>query len=284
MKKLLCLIILGAGITGCSVDPLENSQESIESYDAKTNVQNDKPDFLPPSISCGDATTQTSLELVITPGETGAMGGFDLHWMTKDSYDTYGWNEEYACGVGLASNNNNNYGLEAGDELPLFLEEHFEDSGMDCTMPLECGQEFVFKIRAKNSGGDFKKSDWSEVFFCSTAACEICTYGFGYWKNHEEMWPVEELSLGGTTWDKEYLLALMNTQPDKGDAITTLTHHLITAKLNVANGAGNSEIEEIIEVADMMVSDPESYTKAEINNVKDQLEAFNEGSVCDEEN
>lgn len=295
MRKIY-LIILGAGIIGCSTEPLTNSPDNITSYDAKVNAQNGNEYFDAPSITCGDNTTDTSLELVVTAASTGAMGGFDLHWMTQENYDIYGWNDDYACGKGLPSNNNNNYDLAAGEEVSLYLEDLLDaTSDMDCNMPLECGKAYVFQIRAKGEGGQggLKMSDWSQSFFCSTAACEeMCIYGFGYWKTHgpgdtppgnqENMWPVESLTLGGTEYNYQELIDIMN-MPVNGDEIISLEHHLIAAKLNVANGAGNEEIEAVIETADMILTGELTYTKDQINAVKDQLEAYNESGNCDEE-
>jgi hypothetical protein len=64
----------------------------------------------------------------------------------------------------------------------------------------------------------------------------ICVRGIGSWKNHPDKWPAESLTLGESEYSKDVLLELMR-QSLKGNPLVTLTHQLIAAKLNVANGA-----------------------------------------------
>jgi hypothetical protein len=68
-----------------------------------------------------------------------------------------------------------------------------------------------------------------------------CTLTQGYWKNHEESWPVEALVLGGEAYTKAQALAILRT-PVRGDATYALIHQLIAATLNSANGADTSSV------------------------------------------
>jgi hypothetical protein len=61
-----------------------------------------------------------------------------------------------------------------------------------------------------------------------------CPHGQGYWKN-TATWPLTELTIGGQKYNQAELLILFNT-PVGGDASLNLTHQLIAAILNVANG------------------------------------------------
>jgi hypothetical protein len=63
-----------------------------------------------------------------------------------------------------------------------------------------------------------------------------CTLTQGYWKNHEESWPVASLTLGSRVYSAAALDALLETPP-RGDASIILARQLIAAKLNVASGA-----------------------------------------------
>lgn len=78
---------------------------------------------------------------------------------------------------------------------------------------------------------------------------ENCTLTQGFWKNHGEAWPVEELILGGITYTKAELLAILRTPP-RGDATYVLIHQLIAAKLNVASGADPTAIATVLADAD----------------------------------
>jgi hypothetical protein len=113
-----------------------------------------------------------------------------------------------------------------------------------------------------------------------------CVFGFGYWKNHPEAWPVTELQLGNVTYTQEQLLDIMH-EPVRGNGLVSLAHHLITAKLNVANGADPSCIEQTIADADALIGDlvvppiGDGYLRPnEVEALKDTLEAYNEGELC----
>ncbi|WP_437305484.1 hypothetical protein [Sorangium sp. So ce388] len=68
-----------------------------------------------------------------------------------------------------------------------------------------------------------------------------CTLTQGYWKNHEESWPVSSLTIGGVEYSQAELLELFGTPP-KGDASLILGHQLIAALLNTASGASDGAL------------------------------------------
>jgi hypothetical protein len=78
---------------------------------------------------------------------------------------------------------------------------------------------------------------------------ENCTLTQGFWKNHGDVWPVEELILGGVTYTKAELLVILRTPP-RGDATYVLIHQLIAASLNVAAGSDPTEIADTLVEAD----------------------------------
>jgi len=113
-----------------------------------------------------------------------------------------------------------------------------------------------------------------------------CVFGFGYWKNHPQAWPVTELQLGNVTYTQDQLLSIMH-QPVRGNGLVSLAHHLITAKLNVANGADPSCIQQTIADADALIGDlvvppvGDGYlAPRDVNALKDTLEDYNEGHLC----
>jgi hypothetical protein len=113
-----------------------------------------------------------------------------------------------------------------------------------------------------------------------------CVFGFGYWKNHPQAWPVTELQLGNVTYTQDQLLAIMH-EPVRGNGLISLAHHLITAKLNVANGADPSCIQQTIADADALIGDlvvppvGDGYlAPRDVNALKDTLEDYNEGQLC----
>ena len=57
----------------------------------------------------------------------------------------------------------------------------------------------------------------------------------GYWKNHPEAWPVEEIAIGGVVYSKEEAIEIMQ-HPVKGDKTYTMFDAWVAAKLNVLAG------------------------------------------------
>jgi len=113
-----------------------------------------------------------------------------------------------------------------------------------------------------------------------------CVFGFGYLKNHPQAWPVTELQLGNVTYTQEQLLSIMH-QPVRGNGLVSLAHHLIAAKLNVANGADPSCIEQTIADADALTGDlvvppvGDGYlAPRDVNALKDTLRIITKASCA----
>jgi len=79
-----------------------------------------------------------------------------------------------------------------------------------------------------------------------------CTYTQGYWKNHPEAWPVDNLTLGSENYTQAELLDILD-EPVAGNGLISLAHQLIAAKLNVANGADASPISSTVANADSLI-------------------------------
>ncbi len=95
---------------------------------------------------------------------------------------------------------------------------------------------------------------FGDEFECICEEPEVCNYTQGYWKNHEDMWPVMSLMLGDQNYDQADLLDILRTPPKKGDARYILAHQLIAAKLNVANGSDDMDIDDAISDGDMWLT------------------------------
>jgi hypothetical protein len=89
---------------------------------------------------------------------------------------------------------------------------------------------------------------------CDPQPCvtEGCTLTQGFWKNHEDDWPVQTLTLGTRSYTQAELLKILK-QPVKGNGLVSLAHQLIAAKLNVANGATCTAATQAISSADAMI-------------------------------
>ena len=107
----------------------------------------------------------------------------------------------------------------------------------------------------------------------------------GYWKNHPEAWPVDEIEMGGVTYSKADAIAIMKT-PIKGDKWLNMFNQLLAAKLNVMIGNDSSCVASEIEEADEWLGDTagdrpisarSSLWKDELHNY---LDDYNNGNLC----
>ena len=110
----------------------------------------------------------------------------------------------------------------------------------------------------------------------------------GYWKNHPEDWPVDEIEIGNINYTKDEALEILVGANAK-DATRMLAAQLIAAKLNRLSGAFSCfdfcnekiDIDEVIEEADSFLkshplgSDPRGDERQEALRIKDLLDAYN---------
>jgi len=115
----------------------------------------------------------------------------------------------------------------------------------------------------------------------------------GYWKNHPEAWPVNEIEIGNTTYSKEQALEIL-TQANAKDATRMLVAQLIAAKLNRLSGASQVfnyfhdtiDIDEVIRNADSFLtthklgSDPQGDARQQALHLKDILDSYNNDGEC----
>jgi hypothetical protein len=79
--------------------------------------------------------------------------------------------------------------------------------------------------------------------------CDGCTRTPGYWRNHPDEWPVDEITIGGVTYTKGVAIIYLQTRT-AGDKSLTMFKALVAAKLNALAGADTSCIAETIAAAD----------------------------------
>lgn len=111
----------------------------------------------------------------------------------------------------------------------------------------------------------------------------------GYWKNHPEAWPVEEITIGGVTYTKDEAIANMG-KPEKGDKTYTLFRALVAAKLNKYIGNDVSCIKDTIEKADAWMAEHPIGSKVKAGGKKSpwrdgeplylMLDEYNNGFLC----
>lgn len=112
----------------------------------------------------------------------------------------------------------------------------------------------------------------------------------GYWTNHPNDWPVDRLTIAGTSYSKDELLGFLK-RPTKGDATWQMVAQLIAARLNVAAGNESSCIDQTIASANSWLSSNPLGSRVRENSsawqnggeaLKNTLDNYNNGKMCAE--
>ena len=103
----------------------------------------------------------------------------------------------------------------------------------------------------------------------------------GYWKNHPDAWPIEEITIGCVepsemlpSYHKMLAIILMGA-PEKGNKTYTMFRAYVAAVLNVENGTDPACIEGTIDAARVWLCEYGSF--ADENKVKGNSKAWKEG-------
>jgi hypothetical protein len=112
-----------------------------------------------------------------------------------------------------------------------------------------------------------------------------CVRSQGYWKSHATNWLIASLSIGGSQYNKDELLAILNSAVSGNGAIN-LAHQLITAKLNISSGA--SPVASPLSSADALLNSAAgrlpplgnaSLLLSSVSELVDKLDRFNAGLI-----
>jgi len=252
-----------------------------------------------------ETSAASNIAIGVSAGQTGAPTGFSIQWMTLADYVALGsqWpvtsevpNAQAAtfCKANFSgivrSSGCVPYNLHPGQSVTVVIGD---DSLYDnCAVsspcsgaPLLCNTAYVFRGFALDVTGQLRISD---TLTCATLPCvggNSCTYSQGYWRNHPNAWPVPSLTLGTVTYQATELMAILDN-PARGNGLVILTHQLIAAKLNIANGADPSAVQQAITNADNMigalVAPPigDGYLPpAQTGDLTETLTEYNEGTI-----
>jgi|KBSMisStandDraft_5_1062788.scaffolds.fasta_scaffold39192_3 hypothetical protein len=229
-----------------------------------------KPPVVPPAALNTPALsfsnqTQTTIDVTVTAGASGAPFGFTLQWMTQADYLANGFSSTppLGCDASFAGEaNNSRYVLAAGQSITVTVGNFTADNGFSttCAGPLVCGTVYVFRVFAHGPAGT--KSDFSAIVTATTAPCSTgCALSQGYWKTHGPIpvgnnvnaWPPHApVTLGTVAYTDLQLLAILN-QPPLGNGLVSLARQLIAVRLSILNGADGSSIAGAIAAADLLI-------------------------------
>ena len=233
------------------------------------------PAPVPPGVASIVISYETSassnIAITVNAGQAGAPAGFLIQWLTLADYNALGnrWPGSYEIpnsqapsfcratfGVpvtpGCAG-----YSLRPWQSVTVTIgDDSLHDNcavSSPCSgSPLLCNTTYVFRAFALDSKGQLSVSN---SITCATLPCvggSSCTYTQGYWRTHPDAWPVTSLSIGTVTYQAAELIAILDN-PAQGNGLVILVHQLIAAKLNIANGADPSAVQQAVTDADNMI-------------------------------
>ena len=221
---------------------------------------------------------------------------FATHGEIEPAADCYGWSIDGTFIFGYSKEAYIDYSVKLmqGGELVMehtgtgMATEAEPDVHFGGTWDIElCGDYtvegyFHYTYSTINEG-----SETFEISFTCECGLVGCTYTPGFWKNHPDAWPVDNLVIGGKSYSKTEMLGILNL-PTRGDLTIKLFHHLVAAILNVESGAENS-VRATIDDADAFLgshplfSRPRRGLKSQAECLKDILAAYNELECENEE-
>ena len=90
-------------------------------------------------------------------------------------------------------------------------------------------------ISCEKESTQIQPADQDEVVNLKNIA--LGTGTIGYWKNHPEAWPIDEIEIGEITYSKEAAIEVMKTKkgknPVKGDKTYDMFNQMVAARLNL---------------------------------------------------
>lgn len=252
-----------------------------------------------------ETSAASNIAISVTAGESGAPVGFSIQWMTLADYVALGnqWpvtsevpnaQAPSFCKANFSgivpSSSCTPYNLHPGQRVTVVIgDDNLYDNcavSSPCSgAPLLCNTAYVFRASALNGTGQLWFSD---TITCATMACvggSSCTHSQGYWRNHPDAWPVTSLTLGTVTYQAAELMAILDN-PARGNGLVILVHQLIAAKLNIANGADPSAVQQALTDADNMIGAlivppiGDGYlAPAQTGDLTETLTEYNEGTI-----
>jgi hypothetical protein len=247
----------------------------------------------------------SNVAINVIAGQAGAPAGFSIQWMTLADYvalgnqwpitlDVPNFQAPTFCKANfrgiVPSSGCVPYNLRPGQGVTVVIGD---DSLYDnCAVsspcsgaPLLCNTAYVFRATALDATGQLRIS---ETITCATLPCvggSSCTYTQGYWRNHPDAWPVTSLTIGTVTYQAAELMAILDN-PAQGNGLVILAHQLIAAKLNIANGADPSAVQQAVTDAENMIGSlvvppiGNGYLSPdETGSLTETLTEYNEGTI-----
>jgi len=216
-----------------------------------------------PAIGAG-VSGHAKQTITITAGPSGLPNGFEVWWMDRSQFLANGgqWVDN-TPGMGAASftgeptlntfdGQYTTFKLAPNQSIVVEIGDLWQETGVEgTTEELKYGENYYFTAFGLDENGN-PASDLSATVSASTTANTNCTYTQGYWKNHEEAWPVSSLTLGTVSYTASELDDILG-QSVQGNGLVSLAHQLIAALLNIAGGADPTAAQDAIDDANALI-------------------------------
>jgi hypothetical protein len=216
-----------------------------------------------PSLSVGDSG-HGKQALTVTAGASGLPDGFTLWWMDASQFAARGgvWpgsavSNQVASFDGEPTLNTfggsqTTFNLAPNQSIVIEIGDLRDESDVTGKLTeLEYGQTYHFVAFARSADGS-AASGLSVTVSGTTTESTNCTYTWGYWRNHVELWPATSLTLGSVNYTQAELISILD-EPVAGNGLISLAHQLIAAKLNILAGADPSAAAATIAAADAQI-------------------------------
>lgn len=244
-----------------------------------------------------DRTGLAKATVTVTTGPSGAPAGFTVQWMKHSDFlasgsQWVGFEEASFTGVptlNIWGGSLTSFVLASDGAAMIEIGDLFDETGVAATSTdeLESDANYIFRAFV-NGDGSADASDYSPDLLGTTQPIN-CVFSQGYWKNHFSLWPVSALTIGGVVYTDTELLSILNT-PAAGNGLISMSHQMIAALINIANGANPATVQATLDAADALISSscgsdpippvggcviPSSSTSA----LNDTMDDFNNGNL-----
>jgi hypothetical protein len=219
-----------------------------------------------PSFTLGVSGTNKQA-VTIHAGATGTPAGFTILWIREEDF-TDNDSNWYPPGdprqvqihfwgtptLNVFPGESPTFLLAPFARITVELGDVADESGVaaSSTDEMERATSYICRVFA-NAGGGYQQSG-ARDFEATTMLGTNCIHTQGYWKNHEDDWPVAVLALGSVVYDQGQLLSILN-QPVAGNGLISLAHQLVAAKLNIAGGGDSEAVIGAVLAADDLIGD-----------------------------
>jgi hypothetical protein len=129
----------------------------------------------------------------------------------------------------------------APGQSKTFIRQAFAEAGLHTDVGTVCGRP------STSSGCEPPVCDDDAANYIAPVGPGAGTPG--YWMNHPEAWPVDEITIGGETYTRDEAIEYMKMSV-QGDKTFTMFPALVAAKLNVLIGNDDSCVADTIDYAD----------------------------------